>query len=423
MFLQSQKKPAPTDTKPLSLLTSMLSPEQLLADAKRQTILKAIAETSKFDPAHYDSMALSLIHQVALNCQRLPEGTVYFANSGGLLDHLLARTLAATNLLREYLLPPPNSDLSDDQKRWWYALFSASLLRGIGTLCIDYRVDRYSMKGQFLKQWEPLFENMGHVNNHYWYEFKTNNDQKLKRRLTLLLARRLMPEEGFAWIAANKEILAVWLALLDEDNDGARALGAILDRADSLVIQEELNNLPLRVANPRRSGASHIGKFIDNTPESLIDKERLAGLEFMRWVQHQIERGKFLLNHAPLLVVPGGILICIEAFQVFAREHVSYKNWHTVQQGLMRLKIHRVDGQGAAVTKYDQGNGIVIANSIILPETVSLKNLKTGEINKTTATAMAIGDASMRISNKGDWIFEQQTAREYLKPTGSPRGG
>ena len=82
MFLQSPKKPAPMNAKPLSVLTSMLSAEQLLADPKRQTILNAIAETSKFDAAHYDNIALSLLHQVALNCQRLPEGTVYFAGPG-----------------------------------------------------------------------------------------------------------------------------------------------------------------------------------------------------------------------------------------------------------------------------------------------------------------------------------------------------
>jgi len=424
LFIQTQKKLASTDKKPISMLTSILSAEQLLADAKRQETLNAIAKTSQFDPSHYEHIALSLIHQVTLNCQRLPEGTVYFANPGGLLDHILARTLAATRLLREYLLPPPNSDLSEEQKRWWYTLFSASLLRGIGTLCVDYRVSKYTLQGQFLKQWDPLFEQIGHANHYYWYESKTNEDQALKRRLTLLLARKMMPEDGFAWIAAHKDALAIWLALLDEDTYGARALGAILDRADAIVIQEAINQMPLKVFSPRRKGLTHIGTFIDQAQDSIVEKERIAGIEFIHWIQNQIEAGKFVLNRAPIFLVPGGILICVEAFQLFSREYDSNKNknWNNVQQGLLALNIHRSGEHGAAISKYDQGNGLVIKNSIILPESLSVKNIKTGEIQKTTATAVAIGESAMRISNKGDWVLEQQSAREYLTPTSKPNG-
>ena len=411
------------ETKPLSMLTSILSAEQLLAEPKRQHLLQAIADTSKFERTHYDNIATHLTQHVAYYYQRIPEGTVYFSGSGGLLDHALSRTQAATKLLREYLLPPPSSQLSDDQKRWWYALFSASLLRGIGTLCIDYRIQRYSVKGQLLKRWEPLFENMGQINHHYSYEFTTREDAAMKRRLTLLMARKLMPEEGLIWIAENKDIFAIWLALLDEDSDGARALGAILDRADSLVIQHELDQIPLKAGAFKRPNAG-ISTFIDPSAENLPEKELAAGLEFLRWLHNKIESGHFLLNRAPIFVVPGGILICIEAFQLFAKEHVFYKNWHTVQQGFLSLKIHHLSVEGTAVNKYEQGEGLLTQNSIVLPETVSIKNMKTGEINKTTATALAIGETGMHISNKGDWMMEQTPPQQSLNPrAGSTHAG
>ncbi len=418
------KPPAQTETKSLSTLTPILSAEQLLAERKRQDMLQAIANTSKFEQAHYENMATSLIQQVAYYCQRIPEGSVYFAGPGGLLDHALSRTQAATKLLREYLLPPPSSQLSDDQKRWWYALFSASLLRGIGTLCIEHRVHRYSIKGHFLKQWEPLFENIGQINHYYSHEFDSREDSPMKRRLTLLMAKKLMPESGLAWIAENKDIFSVWLALLDEDTEGARALGAILDRADSLVIQHELNEIPLKTGPFKRPNAG-ISSFIEPAAgEALLGKEHAAGLEFLQWLQNKIEAGHFLLNRAPIFSVPGGVLVCIEAFQLFAKEHVHYKNWNTVQQSFLSLKIHQLGIEGTAVNKYEQGEGLVTKNSIILPETISIKNTKTHEINKTTATALAIGETGMHISNKGEWILEQTPPQPSLGPkVGTGYGG
>jgi integrating conjugative element relaxase (TIGR03760 family) len=413
----------PSETKPLSVLTPILSAEQLLAEPKRQRMLQAIAETSQFEKTHYEHIATNLIHQVAYHCQRIPEGSFYFSGPGGLLDHALSRTEAATKLLREYLLPPPSSRLSDDQQRWWYTLFSASVLRGIGTLCVEHHIDRYSVQGQFLKPWDPLFENIGQVNHHYLHDFTTREDPAMKRRLTLLMARKLMPEQGLEWIAENKDIFSVWLALLDEDGEGARALGAILDRADSIVIQQELNELFLKNQSVKRTNAG-ISSFVDPAINEIqAGKEHAAGLEFLQWLQNKIEAGHFLLNRAPIFVVPGGILICVEAFHLFSKEHVHYKNWHAVQHSFLSLHIHRVGIQGTAINKYEQGEGLVTKNSIILPEIVSLKHAKTGDVHKTTATALAIGETGMHISIKGDWILESTPPQPFLQPKpGTPYG-
>lgn len=418
MFHQPTKKTAPTDAKPLSMLTAILSPEQLLSDSKRQATLTLFARTSEFEPSLFDSLCVRLIKQVSNHCQRLPESILYYALPGGLLDHALARTQAAVQLFRQYLLPDPNEALSDEQKRWWYALFSASLLRGIGTLSLDYRVDRYSMKGQPLKQWEPLLESLGNVNNHYWFELKTSDDYALRRRLTLLLARRLMPEEGFAWIASNRDVLAVWLALLDEDSTSAGALGAILDRADAVALQHELNHLPIRGYTPARDRPARIGTFVDNTPEpvALADKERVMALEFIRWVQQELDAGKFVLNRAPLLHFPGGLIVSGEAFKLFAKEHVSYKNWQTIQRGVLALIVHRPGEHGAAISKHEHSNGLVIAGSLGLPESFSFHDPSTGKTTKTTATALALTEYPQRLSRSGVWDVPQQPLTAQIKP-------
>ena len=261
MFHHSIKKTTPTDVKPLNVLTAIWSAEQLLADVKRQTIIQTIRTASEFESASFDNLCLLLMKHLADYCQRLPESTPYYAMPGGLLDHALARTQAAVQLFRQYLIPDTDDILSDEQKRWWYTLFSASLLRGISTLLLDYHIDRYTIKGHRLKQWEPLLEPFGHLNHHYWFEFKTNDDFALRRRLTLLLARRIMPDAGFAWIASNQEVLATWLALLDEDLASAGALGAILDRADAMTIQHEIMHLPIRACIPSRDRPARMATF------------------------------------------------------------------------------------------------------------------------------------------------------------------
>ena len=423
MFHQPTKKTAPTDAKPLSMLTAILSPEQLLSDIKRKEILKLFAQTSEFESSLFDSLCLRLIKQVAHHCQRLPESSLYYALPGGLLDHALARAQAAVQLFRQYLLPAPNEALSDEQKRWWYALFSASLLRGIGTLCLDYRVDRYSMKGLPLKEWEPLLEPLGNMNHHYWFEFKTSDDYALRRRLTLLLARRLMPEEGFAWIASNRDVLAVWLALLDEDSGSAGALGAILDRADAIAIQHELNHFPIRACVPARDRPARIATFVDNTPEplALAGKERFMAIEFMRWVQQALEAGKFVLNRAPLLHFPGGLIVSGEAFKLFAKEHVSYKNWQTIQRGVLALILHRPGENGAAISQHENSDGLVIAGSLGLPESFSFHDPSTGKTTKTTATALALTEHPQRLSSTGVWEIPQQPLVTQIKPK-APHG-
>ncbi len=416
------KPSVPSGIKPLNQLTSILSAEQLLADSRRQQWLNAIEKTSQFEQIEYDSLATSLIHEVAYTYQRIPGGDLYFSNPGGLLDRALSRTQAATKLLREYILPPPSSRLSDDQKRWWYALFSASLLRTIGALCVEYRIHRYGIKGQYLKTWEPLFETIGQPHHHYSYEFSTHETPRTAQRLTLLMAYKLMPEKSLFFLAENKDIFSIWLALLDEDEEGARALGAILDRADAIVIQEELQRISMKTIHPKRANIG-ISTFVDPAAtEHSVEKELTAGLEFLKWLQSKIEKGLFLLNKSPIFVVPGGVLICVEAFQLFSKEHVHYKNWHTVQQSFSQLNIHLLS-EGKVINQYEQGKGVLTKSSIVLPENVSVIQSKTSTIQHTTTTALVIGEKGIHISPQGDWIVEKTPPHPSFSPqTGGSRG-
>ena len=72
-----------------------------------------------------------------------------------------------------------------------------------------------------LKQWNPLLESLNNVGSYYTYEFQKDGDIEFRRRLNLLIAKAIMPPSGFNWIASNPEVLAIWLALLNEDQASA----------------------------------------------------------------------------------------------------------------------------------------------------------------------------------------------------------
>ncbi len=393
MFHRPGKKAKTAFAKPLKDLIAIITPAQLLADAKRQELLQKIKESSALDNARFDSICLNLINNLANHCQSLPEtANSYYALPGGLLDHALNRTEAALNLIRDYMIKE-GTDYSEEQSLWIYALFSAAILQGIGKLQIDFRVDIYDVNGQQLKPWNPLLESMPAVGQHYHYEFQQEHEDEFRRRLNLMLARQLMPVSGFAWIASNPQVLAVWLALLNEDWQSAGTLGALLIRADAIAIQRYFSEFMVRHGHARGGRANRISTFVDTGSESIEEIERLLGIEFIQWLMQSLENGKILINKAPLLMVPGGMLMSVDMYKLFVREHPEYKNWQAIQNGFLALGLHQVGADGNVISRFEQNgtkemhSGVVFSGyAVALPNQMKIHNISNGRITAITAT-------------------------------------
>ncbi|WP_133127649.1 conjugal transfer nickase/helicase domain-containing protein [Legionella nagasakiensis] len=395
MFHRYSKKAKSTSSKPLKDLTAIESPAQLLADSKRQELLEKIELSSGLEPSRFELLCAPLIHNLINHCQRLPEtSNSYYALPAGILDHALNRTEAALHLFREYVLQE-GTELSEEQKLWTYALFSAGMLQGIGKLQSNYSVELFDLNGQQLKTWNPLLESMSSVGRYYHFEFQKEPEEELRRRLNLLLGRALMPTSGFSWIAGNPQVLAVWLALLNEDWQSAGTLGAILIRADAIAIQRYFSEFLIRNMAGRGGRGNRISTFIDSTPESLIEKERLIGMEFIKWLTTALEKGQIMINKAPLFMVPGGMLMCADIFKYFIREHPEFKNWQAIQKGFLSLGLHRMAADGQVISRFEQAknqqmvSGIVVSDyAIVLPNQVKVHNLNTGKITEQSATEL-----------------------------------
>lgn len=370
-------------------LIRVFNARQGLIGEKRQTYVKSYVEL----------MALTQ-EQFALYCQRLIEALVeyyqdlpetrnsYFSERGGLLEHALSRTEAALSLCRAYFVNDEKQQLSEVQQLWMYALFSAALLQGIGKLMIDFAVDSFDEQANYTTAWNPLLGSLYANGTYFCYEFASDAPDAYRKRLNILLARQVMPKEGFKWIASNSEVLAVWLALLNEDHRSAGTLGPILIRADALAIQRYFSEKNARDF-AKDSNQSRYGRFANTfiTPQVNDSQtgDSLAGIEFIKWLSSALGEAKLMINKAPLFMVPGGLLMSPEIFKLFIREHPQFKNWLAVQEGFLTMKLHASSVTGDVTQRFEQHktqqvmSGVVLANyAAILPDKVTIVNPNNG---------------------------------------------
>ena len=398
VFHRQGTKAQTTRAKPPHDLIAFTTPAILLADAKRQSLLANITEACALESSRFNSLSLSLFNNFINHCQRLPEtANSYYALPGGFLDHALNRTEAALQLFRQQLM---QQDTTEEQKLWLYALLSAGILQGIGKLKLDYRVDIYDANGRALTEWNPLLDPLTAVGSYYHYEFQKEGADNLRRRLNALIAFQLMPTAGFAWIASHPDVLDSWLAMLHEDPNGAGVLGAILERAEAIAIQRDILEMLAKNALGGGARVTRVSTFIDRTPESTHEQDKLLGAQFIKWLSEALEKGTISINKAPLLMIPAGLVMSSETFQLFMRDHPEYKNWQMVQKGLMAWGLHRhYTGEPMILNKY----------AAILPNNLSVHNQKTGKTSSISALELVQRQQSGeqrpldRLTTSGKW--------------------
>lgn len=422
LFNREDKKAKSAPTKPIKGLIAIYSPSELLSQERRVELINRIEKLSTFTAEPFESLCLVLIQQLANYYQSLPEtANSFYTEAGGMLDLALIRTEAAIELFMQYAIMQDNDTLSDIQKLWLYALITASLLKDIGKLQIDFRINIFDNVGQLQKAWNPLIETMSSIGQYYQFEFEADSEEKtsLRQRLNVLLARQLMPKSGFEWIASNPAVLAAWLALLNDDWQGGKTLGAILVRADAAAIQRYFNEMILPKLTKQGGRKARIGTFTDTIPDSNMNKEQLTGIAFIKWLQQSLGSGNLVINKSPLFMVPGGMLIGTEAFKQFVQSHPEYKNWQAVQSGFLSLGLHKTNPDGSVSSRFEQSKtqqmhtGILFSNyAIALPVNVKMQNLYTGAIAPMSALELI---HLAQLNHAFTRHFQQPTPKETLQ--------
>lgn len=410
MFHRYGQRGKPLEKKALKDLNRMVPAGLLLSEERRTVLINQIKTLTALDESRFESQVQLLINNLIAHCQSLPEtSNSYYSQPGGVLDYALNRTEAALGIFQQFVINEAAPELSEEQKLWQYALLSAALMRGLGKLYIDYKVELYDDQARLIKEWNPLLESMSASGSHYRFEFDNEGADDFRKRLNLLIARFLMPAAGFAWLAENPEVLAVWLALLNEDYEGAGTLGAILIRADAIAIQRSFIQMGMGGFSNRSGRFGRVGSFSGGQPESIVEIEQRLGLEFLQWVTKSLESGLIMINKPPLFMVPGGMLMTADLFKLFIRDNPEFKNWQAVQNAFLALGLHSPNADGGLESRFEQQSnqqihtGILVSKyAVALPEQFQALTLANGKVQTTSATEL------IHQANHGGGFTQQQ---------------
>lgn len=221
--------------------TPILTPQDLLSSEKRQQNLTDIRTLLSLPDDEYDKIFLSVVHNFANFVQNLPETErSFYASLGGMIDHALERAALSLFLARTYLLPEGStlSSVSEDEMLWVYAIFTASLLLDVGKISTHHVVSLTDEAGNIVHAWDPYAGPMQikDKTTHYVFGFNDHPNDHLRWQVTPLLARQIMPADGFNWLASNEEVLQAWLGLLSDDQ---REMGwlKVIPLADAQIIE------------------------------------------------------------------------------------------------------------------------------------------------------------------------------------------
>ncbi|MGH8644077.1 MAG: MobH family relaxase [Gammaproteobacteria bacterium] len=214
---------------------------QLLAPPERQARVQALADLTRVTPAHFETLYRQALLNYASYVQQLPASEAHHhAGLGGLLDHGIEATIFALKLRRGHLLPPAAAtEVIDAQADLWsYACFTAILLHDIGKPAVDQKVDLFDKHGRKLGRWDPWVGPMQAQN--YEARFLRNRTYRLHQRAAPLLARFIVPPEGFRWLTSERDVLTSWLAAITGAPEDAGPLGSIVEEADRLSTAADL---------------------------------------------------------------------------------------------------------------------------------------------------------------------------------------
>jgi integrating conjugative element relaxase (TIGR03760 family) len=378
---------------------TILQPTQILADPKRQELIQRIkqlncGESVTENAARFENLIMPLLNNLCFYYQRLPEtASQHYTHLGGAIDYALNRTEASLQLAQAYLLKEGTNAHTEEQLLWLYALTTAGLLINIGKLYTDYSIQLHDVYRPKKTHWNPLRESLAKSERCYQYAFQKEAERQTRHRLTVLLARQLMPTQGFDWLISNSSVLLTWLALLHEDREGAGTLGALLDYADAIAIQRYLAEYILRMGG---GGKSHrIGTFIDKPQKSTLNQEQLIGAEFLQWLKKSLEKGDITPEQKLVWISSGGLVMSPETFDLFMKDFPGYRPKQAIQKGLFSWGYTHLGANGRIFMSQP---------GLLMP----LKDMLTKE------TAQVL-------SSQGQWIAHQPAATS-IKPSHRKNG-
>lgn len=411
---------------------AVVNAEKLLEKKKYQGLLEQCVYLLDFSQEQKDIYFTPVVNGFVEYVQNLPETrNSYFSDSGGFIAHALMRATAALSMCRAYFQaekPESNTTLTATESLWMYVLFTAGIFCGVGRVFSDLVIELYDEHGKHTDRWNPLDGSMLNAKaTFYDYDFEESKHIDLfSRRLSVVMAKQLMPSQGFSWLSSDKEALSLWLALLEENQRDGGTLSPFLARADAMGInnyfdekrmQREYANLD-DVARDKidliakekfeaeekkwleREGfENEHEKHSENDVNDPDKKKELskeakeaadkknpntntkAGIEFLKWLTMQMKARRLEFNSVIFYLPAGAIFLPTPLFEAFKKQNPYYKNTQDIIKSFNQLQLSSKDHNKSEVhTMVRQDNdhqkieGVVLNNAqLILPKVIDVR--------------------------------------------------
>ncbi len=365
-----------------SRLHIVLAADDLLKEKSYQKYLdklQRILGHSEHDS--YETYYLPLIKNYAEFVQIIPWDV--HEGLGGLLARGLESAYAGLTALRQKPSLWKNVHLQ-------FAVFSDAMLHFVDHVIFNYKIMRYERDGKFIDNWQPLLGSM-EVGTYYKirpYRATVRGNGALRA----LLARIVLPKDGFLFLSENLPLLMQWLSLIEEDRGGSGGLVNILQ-----PILERFKEVPQLL------NALHT--------DSLETPEMQAAEDFWKWVKEKVADGTLTVNQPDSMIhrVESGVFLMYPAlFEEFSRVYSRTINSIVLYKQFNHMGLTQMSGYDYKFEQYFSHNPLARGNVPLGGST--LASTKTA----TTSSADSQLQKSVGVTSKNE--PSHNATGEHKKP-------
>ena len=383
-------------------LIPVLSAEKLLGTSGLRALMQEIESHIQIPSAYFEVLYLQVIHRFTEMVQLLP------LEEDGVLAGLLNRSIArACLLLRQF----NNQNEKEQDPLVAYALFTSALLLDLGKILHHFSVTLVLEDDDTNVEWQPFSGSMVFAKAKYYKLLpKTLNKLGLDQETTALLARQILPSEGFFWLYSDPSVFYEWLLILR---------GAPI---------EDLGRLSLIFSLLKHDELLAMVALLEQPIFELAEDQQVEEAElFLAWLKDGIDSGSLKVNQNGIHYFEGELFIESSFFQYYVesqRQSVlvdqlrnqveklfkSYQSQVTSKDvsikrsvnhsefGKKLEKINRINTLGFLNIKKTMSNPVVVPAKLVLKSAMieanqihALPNLSEKKVGKTESTICTKG--------------------------------
>lgn len=345
-----------------------IASDQLLNTCIHKQIILLLKKYSTSSTDVFNKLFEPIIINLANFLQVLPYAGALKSNTSDItwIEFALLQAVRALKLEKLCILPEKKKI---DSFLWIYVIFSAALLNNIGKIASHFTIHACNELGTIKKKWNPLCSSLYPSISYYVISDVSLGESSHFKTLTPLIAKMLMPTDGFAWITQDPTALKIWLEALNSTDTEHTILTPLLNfwpgymyfndqdnLIQELITQSKLRGFPL----------SALWKELDTLYQQLI-KNKLAkknklidpsnkiGKSFLQWLKKAIDNKTISTNQPHSLVhikKDGIILIYPDIFKEFCNDSNQYKDWVVVYKQFNHLGLTKKSGGDTLFSKF-----------------------------------------------------------------------